>query len=372
MGYILITNQYPKEADLYKNAFIHRRIKNYYLYRPYLNLKVFVINPNKVKKNEYMFDGVLVQEGNEKMLKETIMKENPDKLLLHFINRQMMDVINQVNYKKPVLIWIHGAEALGWYRRLFNFNLRGFYKYVLSNTRQLINFRSFIKKNNKILHFIFVSEWMKKVFETDARVKVDSYSIIPNIIDKKLFDYSEKSIDLRKKILLIRPFSSKKYANDIAMDSILKLSKWRNFSELEFIIVGSGKDYYKLTDCLKEFPNIKLINNFVKQDEMSSLHKESGIFLCPTRQDAQGVSMCEAMSSGLVPITSDNTAIPEFVENNKTGFLTKNSNEIANAIIKVYEKPQLFSEISSNASNYIEMKCGIEQTILRELELIND
>ena len=57
----------------------------------------------------------------------------------------------------------------------------------------------------------------------------------------------------------------------------------------------------------------------------------NGIFICPTRQDAQGVSMCEAMSSGLVPITLYNTAIPECLPNDER---LVNNNKIIKEKIK--------------------------------------
>ncbi len=51
-----------------------------------------------------------------------------------------------------------------------------------------------------------------------------------------------------------------------------------------------------------------------------------GVFLSPTRMDAQGVMMCEVMASGLLTISSDNTAIPEFIVDEQNGILIDNVN----------------------------------------------
>jgi glycosyltransferase involved in cell wall biosynthesis len=80
--------------------------------------------------------------------------------------------------------------------------------------------------------------------------------------------------------------------------------------------------------------------------------------------------MCEAMSSGLVPITSDNTAIPEFVQDLKSGFLTKNAIEVASAIELMYYKPELFQSISQQAAYFINHKCSIESIVSKELNII--
>lgn len=370
MKYLLITNMYPKENNLYRNAFIHRRVKGYLEYNSNLEITVFVLNNKLEQINRYVFDSVKVIEGNKKILTKLVSEKNYDKLLVHFIDRHMMDVICRNNFDIPILVWVHGVEALGWYRRLFNFNVKEFPKYVVQNTRQMLKFKQFIKKSKeKNVTFIFVSNWMKKVLEKDTLEKIKNYEIIPNVIDTGLFKYNDKSPELRKKILLIRPFASKKYANDIAIKAIKYLSSWEHFSDLEFRIVGEGKYFKTLTSKLKKYKNIFIQNQFLSQYEIANIHKEYGVFLCPTRQDAQGVSMCEAMSSGLVPVTSNNTAIPEFVDK-ESGFLTNNPMEIAKAIKKLYKNPEMFNQMSKNASRKINVKCGKDNTIAKELELI--
>lgn len=91
--------------------------------------------------------------------------------------------------------------------------------------------------------------------------------------------------------------------------------------------------------------------------------------LIPTRQDAQGVSMCEAMMSGLVPVTSNNTAIPEYVPEN-CGYLTNNYKELALAIKTMYFNQDEFLQKSKNAHEFIQKKCSSKVVIERELEVI--
>ena len=92
--------------------------------------------------------------------------------------------------------------------------------------------------------------------------------------------------------------------------------------------------------------------------------------LIPTRQDAQGVSMCEAMSSGLVPVTSNNTAIPEYV-NNECGYLANNVDELASAITEMYYNEKVFLAKSKKAHDFIFEKCSPKKVMTEELNLIN-
>ncbi len=80
--------------------------------------------------------------------------------------------------------------------------------------------------------------------------------------------------------------------------------------------------------------------------------------------------MCEAMASGLVPITSSVTAIPEFVKDGVSGYTTKSAKEIAARIEYLYTNPTLFSEMSHNATVAISKKCSVKITMPKEVELI--
>lgn len=368
MKFLILTSQYPSTKNLYANGFVHRRVLEYI--KAGHNVKV-IVNNKESNPIRYNYENVDVIVGNINSIREEIDNYKPDKILIHFIDRHMMNYIYDSNLKYKVIVWIHGAEALGWYRRLFNIDKK-FLEYILKNIRQLINLRKFINISNKSknIKFIFVSKWMKDITEKDTYKKVKNYEIIPNVIDDKLFKFKEKDAELRKNILLIRPFNSRKYANDIAIKALLELAKKEFFSDLNITIIGKGKDFNRLTKPLKKYKNIVLQESFLNHEEIYNQHIKHGIFLCPTRQDAQGVSMCEAMSSGLVPITSNNTAIPEFVEDGVSGFLTNDYKEIAQKIEYLYKNEDKFKEISRNASRKIINKCSSDIVISKEIEIM--
>ena len=82
--------------------------------------------------------------------------------------------------------------------------------------------------------------------------------------------------------------------------------------------------------------------------------------------------MCEAASSGLVPVTSNIAAIPEFIEDHETGLLARPEDavHIADLIEELYFDPELFRRISEAASSSMLDKCGREATIGEEIALI--
>lgn len=360
---------YPKDESLYRNVFIHRRVIEYV--KRGLDIEVFVLDEGIKETKIYFFEGVKVIEGNKISFIEYTSKKKPTKILIHFINRHMIDGINSINEKIGIIVWIHLMEAIGWYRRLFNYKDGGFIKYILQNTRQMLNLRKFIKKSSeRDIKFIFVSNWIKNTTQKDTFTKINNFEIIHNVVDTNLFQYEEKDLELRKKILLIRPFESRKYANDVAVEAILKLKKKSYFDQLEFSIFGSGQLFEKTVSPIRHLENVKIHNTYLKHNEIKDQHSKHGIFLCPTRQDSQGVSMCEAMSSGLVPITSKNSAIPEFVEHKFTGLITQNAEGIVKEVDYLYNNPLVFSEISKNASSSMFTRCSPEKVINEEVKVI--
>jgi glycosyltransferase involved in cell wall biosynthesis len=369
---IILNSNYPSNDNLYGDVFVHSRLKHY---NGIFNITVLGYRPFD-DDSSYDYEGISVFNYNtkEKYI-EAIKFNKPNIIGIHFVGGWLYDKFLKYNKDIPVVIWIHGEEALGWYRRLYNYNITSIFKlglFAAKNIYQLYHLRRIIKHSNKFSNtqFIFVSKWMKRITEIDTFCKIKSYDVIPNPIDTDLFTYNFKDRKSAKKVLLIRSFETKKYANDIAIDSILLLSKRKIFKDLTFDLYGKGRYFKKLTDPLKKFSNIKLHNYFISNINIPEVHKKHGIFLCPTRQDAQGVSMCEAMSSGLVTISSNNTAIPEFIEHMFSGILTNNPLQIADSIEKLVNDGELFQNLSKNASVGIAKKSGHRFVIESEINIL--
>jgi glycosyltransferase involved in cell wall biosynthesis len=207
--------------------------------------------------------------------------------------------------------------------------------------------------------------------DTEVDIPKTSYEIIHNPVNTSTFNYVEKSPSQRFKILTIRPFASNKYANDLTVKAIVHLSKMSIFSDLQFLIVGDGRLFDETIEPLRKFNNVDIQQGFLSHDEISSLHKEYGIFITPTRMDSQGVSRDEAMSSGMVPITTNVTAIPEFVDN-QCGMLVEGEDweGMAKAVLTLVENPELFIRLSRSAAKRVRDQTGSNIVIQQEIDLI--
>ena len=357
---LTLVSDYKTEERPYVNGFVHSRVLSYIAQG--VPTEVFVLNGHR-KKTEYKIEGVVVHVGNVDDLCILVANKKVKNICVHFLCAEMINFFTKCKYPLNLLIFVHGNEALHWYQRVFPGifssarQFLGFIKYVLVNTYEIRKIRSFFKKTHHNCIFVTVSHWMKEAAEKAWNCKGQyEWNIIPNIIDSKRFTYIEKQPDLRFHLLSIRPFSSGKYANDITARLIEKLSEKPFFHQIDFKWIGAGRLYDSCVKPVKKFKNVFLENRMLTQKEIPGYHKQSGIFICPTRQDAQGVSMCEAMMGGLIPITLYNTAIPEFLPDNSL-LICHSVDDMVSLIERLISDPQLFVSLSKECSTFIKNKC---------------
>ena len=354
--------------------FVHSRVSNYKKQGYQYDVMRYQYN---VPDGYREFEGVNVTEGYSAKLEDILQYGQIDTVCIHFLDQGMWDVLRKFQDKIRIIIWCHGSEIQPWWRRKFNYDTEEELnkQKELSEERMTLWNEVFKTAQNENIHFVFVSNYFKEEVETDYAMQLsnDQYSIIHNLIDTDTFVYETKNENQRKKVLSIRPFGSRKYANDLSAQCILELSKKEFFNDMEFHIIGRGVLFDEITEPLMQFDNVIIENKFLQQDEIAALHKKYGVFLSPTRMDSQGVSRDEAMSSGLVPVTNAVTAIPEFVDE-KCGILAPGDDYLAMAegIEKLYYDPELFCRMSRNAAERVRNQSDVSSVIKKELELIGN
>ncbi|UAL52026.1 MULTISPECIES: glycosyltransferase family 4 protein [Metabacillus] len=376
--YLIVTNVYPEKNTYYQNMFVHKRVLAYK--ENGINAAIYRLNTSPASIAHYVYDGVPVFIGGEDALTNLLNAKPYKKVLFHFINERMYRAVRKSKARyTPKLIWVHGFETTKWYRRWFNFyqstkEIRKSLEYAKRNQEQLDFMADLYTAKDDDIKFIFVSKWYKEnVAEKDTNTIIKNYSIIHNAIDDELFNYVEKPEEQRMRILTIRPFASRTYANDLTVKAILELKDKPFFNDLTFDIYGQGPLFNEVVEPIRDIPNVHLHNYFLSQQDIAEQHKSHGIFLSPSRMDSQGVSLGEAMSSGLVPVTSGVYAIPEFIDDS-CGFLAESEDYkgLAEAIEYLYYHPKAFLQKSEEAAHIVRYQCGKNKMIQAELKEITE
>lgn len=109
--------------------------------------------------------------------------------------------------------------------------------------------------------------------------------------------------------------------------------------------------------------------------EIKSIYESSDVFVLPTYfpQEAQPVSILEAMNFSLPVISTNHASIPEFISDGTNGILVekKSSESIKNALMKLMDNPEFFMAVSKGAKSTFEDKFSPKKYRESVLDLIN-
>lgn len=348
---LVLTNHYPSYEDLYRNGFVHSRVIAYR--ERGIRCDVFRLRPAEAV-SYHEFENVDVTTGSPEVLNQMLASRRYKSVLVHFLDPAMWEVLQLHIEHVDVTVWVHGAEIQPWHRRDFSYSTEDERTVAkMKSDARMLFWRTLLRKIPARLKLVFVSRYFAEEVMEDLgfRIPEAHYTIIHNPIDTDVFRYVPKPQEQRLKVLSIRPYASAKYANDLSVRAIELLAPKPWFADMEFRMIGDGPLFEQTLAPLRQYRNVIIEQRFLKQCDIAALHKEYGIFLSPTRMDAQGVSRDEAMASGLVPVTNAVTAIPEFV-NDECGILAPGDDPVAMAqgIAMLVEDPRRFSAMSAAAA----------------------
>lgn len=370
--HLLVAKNYPSHGDLYKHAFVHRRVVEY---RRALGTAVDVFRVGGDGLRFYEFDGVDVIHGGADHLRALLGAGGYDTILVHVLDERTWEVLREFVDRYRVIVWAHGSEIQSASRREFDHpDPASRARAIALGDRRMALWRGIFREAHPNFTMVFVSAWSAADAMDDIgeQLPAGSFDVIHNFIDGDLFAYLPKDPAQRMKILTVRPFTSNVYANDLAVAAILQLSNRPFFDQLEFRLIGDGPLFDSTVSPVRGLPNVIIEQRFLTQAELAQLHRDYGVFLVPTRMDSQGVSRDEAMASGLVPVTNRVAAIPEFVDDT-CGMLAdpEDASGLADAIERLYRDPALFQRLSEAAAGRVRAQRGYAATIAREIELFD-
>lgn len=371
----LVTPTYPSSNHLYLAGFVHSRVRGYH--RAGLRPVVLCAFDAYEYQTVYDFEGVRVLRGGVSDLLAVLNKHRFQKLLVHFFDEKYAVALDRALATRDaeVLLWCHGPETLFW--DLPAVNGPYFSKPQPPGEATVRRYRLLeqVMKNyaaRENVTWVFVSEWQKRRSEELLGITFERAHCIPNPVDTSIFRYHPKKDVERKRVMLLRRYDDeKKYAVDLAAQAIVELSRRPIFDALEFHVHGEGPMLDALFAPLKGKKNIHYHRRFADHAEIARIHRHNGIALFPTRYDAQGVSACEAAASGLVVVSTDSSAVPEFIPA-ALGTLAPPEDPVALAdlVERLATDGAAFEKVAKKLSAHVAARCSDEATTQREIALI--
>jgi glycosyltransferase involved in cell wall biosynthesis len=367
---LVVTRSYPAPGDLYQYPFVHRRVLAYADH----GHEVAVFRPaDQPAQSEHRIDGVTCRTGSPEALAAFAAEWRPDVVAAHGFSETQWPALAPLVEHYPIRAWLHGSEIPEFARCKVEWDLEGEKRAaaleVIERRRRF--WREFLRAPPARFGLVFVSHAAVGLFRHDLSDALEANTVIPNPIDTDLFRYQPKAAAHRFQVLMLRPFYSRGYGNDLAVSAILQLSEQAGFNRLRFTIVGDGPLTDRTLAPIRHLGNVAIERGFVTQARIAELHREHGIFLVPTRIDTQGVSRDEAMSSGLVPVTNAIPAVREFVDR-ECGELAppEDAGALALGIRRMVEEPALFEARSAAAAARVRRQSAAALVVPQELAVL--
>lgn len=363
MRIAILTPGYPSERAPHEYAFVHARARLYAA----AGHEVGVFVPGATRSPASVIDDIRVWRAPALDLSAAIRRLTPSVLALHAPNFRTIPVARRIECRQ--LSWIHGHEALFSLRRVHY--VRGgaaarlwkSVKLIPLNLWQLALVRRFLPTQQ---HVVFVSRWMRDAAERHTRRHYPNAAIIPNPVDTALFPYQFDPARRRLGIAA-RGLNSTKYGLDLAVRA------WVGLEAADLTILGHGpleERYRRLIHATGS--RAVLDTRTVPHPRMPEVFAAYGFFLAPSRVEAQGVAMCEAMACGLPVIATRIGGIPEFVDDGVEGFLVppEDPAAIRTAVEKLMADPARHEEMSRRARARMERQCSPAVVTEQELRLL--
>jgi len=196
---------------------------------------------------------------------------------------------------------------------------------------------------DRIEKILCVSEWQKETLSKYYGVDKDKFAVIGNSIDPFLFSgYTE-----RKDNKLI--FASIPYKGiDVLADLYKDICHETKRDDLEFHIFSSmniygdtqgDRDYEQAFSELQRTKGC-ILHNAVSMKELAYEFASSSLMIHPqTYHESFGINYVMAQAAGCLPVTINDGAVNEVIDNNRTGFITMGktiyNEECYNEFIKI-------------------------------------
>lgn len=273
----------------------------------------------------------------------------------HFY-KKIRNIVGLINAECPDIVQTHLIEAnlLGRICALF---LR---VPVVCKTEHAFLSRLWVNPTFKQRAYLFIDRILDKcsdciIYVSDAQrriINMGKYNPLRHIVIYNAFDGKRFSIDKPKEgIRRLYGFSPKDIVigtvgrlvphkgHDYLFEAVKKVRK--KYDRVKIIVVGSGPEEERLKRSVKTLGIDVLFLS--ERKDVPELMKAMDIYVQPSFWETFGLTIAEAMSSGLPVVATNVGGIPEVVLDGETGILVKpeDSDAIADALLRLIENPDL-------------------------------
>lgn len=152
--------------------------------------------------------------------------------------------------------------------------------------------------------------------------------------------------------------------------SFVDLLKTQHLKDVYLLLVGPhGWDYQEIYDEIRDADDLSkyiIITGYVPDEDLAPLYSGALAFLYPSLYEGFGLPPLEAMQCGTPVITSNNSSLPEVVENAAIMIDPKDGEALSQAMLDIYTNADLRASLSAASimrARYFNWTTTIQQTL---------
>ena len=265
------------------------------------------------------------------------------------------------------------GELLGYLVKIFRPKLKIIVAFVgpFSPTRVKRIILNYLYK--KMDAFVFISNYVKKE-------KLISFPLLKNKYSKLIYNgtdirESEKCSYQKPEgeILILAVSGLIKVKNIQVLIKCLEILQKKVTSKVKFRVAGDGPLQDHLKEMIKERNLESYFDLIGYNDNIGGLLTQTDIFVHPCYEEGFGIAVAEAMIAAKPIIVANAGALPELIENEKTGLIVDpfNAGEWADAIIRFIKDKGLASQLGFNANKKASVEFSVEKFVSNYEQLYN-
>jgi glycosyltransferase involved in cell wall biosynthesis len=194
---------------------------------------------------------------------------------------------------------------------------------------------------------ICVSNYERSLIFRDFSIQQDKVVVIPNGISQVIIDFKRTNNNERNLSKILFVGRLERYKNADKLVKALSL-----LDKFELVIVGDGPEKDKISKLIRRLnlsERVRIVSN-LSQEELVEEYKSSGIFVMPSKYEAFGLVVAEALSMGLRAIVANSSALSEFITGGYADSISLpiTPDKIAKAVNDACRKPKLNRYIAYN------------------------
>jgi glycosyltransferase involved in cell wall biosynthesis len=298
---------------------------------------------------------------------ETIIADfKPDIIHSHLFEAE---IISRWIVRSDIKYFTHCHNNMGQFRRLASYSL--FSKELLTNyyeKRLLVT--QYLKCNNK---FIAISKDTESFFKQALPKKLSQNVILlNNAIDFNRFKHTIHLLKTKENhsINLITVGSLIEIKNHLFLLEVISLLNKRSKLKFNLTIIGEGVFRENIEKKIIENQLENIVTLLGKIDNVEDFLQKADLYVFSCIKEGFGLTLIEAMASGLPVICLDGKGNRDIIEDGKNGFMIyKNNPELfANKIIELVNNPELYQSMSKYAVEFAK-KYDIKEYVDRLLKI---